>query len=1398
MDGTPWLSPSHLKSLHHVRPVTSLLRWVALLLLPFAGLAAPADFKAVTGLGTRLTGGGAGRPQFANILPGLDGPFFEAETSEIALEAIALASEVDEGNGFIRLGFTLRLKNNGQGYYEEVKIEWEPVNAEWTGVGVPVGSALMPDLPPGGMTTRAQPYEVRVPAARRNRTVTEVLAGQRLRPAAIELFQFKERPVAVDAPTDAAFRGESRIGPLAQLSFSTSTPLLASLRPGDLLVESVFVYRLRRNNGSEPGLVPPPVLSDYVCSSDVSADGTTRIFQVVTVAAQGSGVNVTGRHVDILDVLDVGTMVGGALDAIELSQTLPPGVTFRDIYRPAFGNNASSAFTNHDTGVAPDFRRPGPPGEITPRSPLRLLPEFQGRAAFGFGSIHVPFNDVAIAPGITLDGEALLDALNIEIRFRFRRLLSPRITVKLATKTELTMRLTAGAQTRHLLDEERSLFSVPLPTITFAIGPVPIEIAPFFKGKVGVRVDAPTAVIIPIHGSFEAGCVMSWDGSRPPSDQFRYRSFQTSQPLKVSNPMLNDSLAFTASAFFESGLEVQVNRSAGPYVGARVSANFELNPANDPWWSLDFDFKTITQFRLKVLGFDIAALADSVSDAVRFPSPKASGPVPHGSGRPGGAPPGSFNPVSGGETRWARLAGLGAPSALKVARVAGSSEDVFMTTDAMVTPPIVRLDAKGNVVWAKGALLVGPQRIAPTADGGLAFVTGGGTSLVAWLNGAGAPQAARLFQPQDAAGGRQVYYIGAMLAAPTGETYVIGSIALPEGNDVFIAKYAANRDLAFFKRYGTPTLHDAVTGAAFHPSGDLIICGTSDGRPDPAQFSAQRDATLNGGLLMRVTPAGAVVWARRALAPMFYNSVTVAPDGAIFAAGRFAGQTSLDWPGLLVAKHEPAAGDLEKAVLIGEAMSGSNARGLNDDYLAGGRTPHDEANKIVWTANGLYVSGNTIVGSDFATRAPLVMCLTERLSMRWWTAHDSAGSDDTIADLVPTEQGLFTAGITRGLGATPGGEPAPALLGKLPLDGKMEFARGVNSKYLIPSIVQLPAYGVYYPGIATPATGYIGNERITATPVDHRVFNEATTPPSFSDVPLDLSPPQQRDPASTAIAPFISRQPASHAIEPAGTVVFSVGVVATPAPTFQWRFNNANLAGQTGATLVIVGAGPANAGDYTVVVTNSGGTATSAPAALTVAGASSNPGRLSNLSILTPLNAGETMTMGAVLGGAGTSGAKPLLVRAAGPSLAPLGVASFLPDPTMSLIRTSVSPAVTVATNDDWGGTAVLSAVFTSVGAFAFSAPTSRDAAIFQPALASGGYTVEVKDAGTGTGTIIAELYDATPTGAFSSTTPRVVNVSVLKTIAVGTSLTAGFVVGGAASKTVLIRAIGPALGLAP
>ena len=90
-----------------------------------------------------------------------------------------------------------------------------------------------------------------------------------------------------------------------------------------------------------------------------------------------------------------------------------------------------------------------------------------------------------------------------------------------------------------------------------------------------------------------------------------------------------------------------------------------------------------------------------------------------------------------------------------------------------------------------------------------------------------------------------------------------------------------------------------------------------------------------------------------------------------------------------------------------------------------------------------------------------------------------------------------------------------------------------------------------------------------------------------------------------------------------------------------------------------------------------------------------------------------------------------------------------------------------------------------------------QPAAVYNAAQAAGEYTVQVSGVGGATGTVIAELYDATASGAFTTTTPRLVNVSVLKQIGAGETLTAGFVVGGATAKQILIRAVGPTLGTA-
>lgn len=75
---------------------------------------------------------------------------------------------------------------------------------------------------------------------------------------------------------------------------------------------------------------------------------------------------------------------------------------------------------------------------------------------------------------------------------------------------------------------------------------------------------------------------------------------------------------------------------------------------------------------------------------------------------------------------------------------------------------------------------------------------------------------------------------------------------------------------------------------------------------------------------------------------------------------------------------------------------------------------------------------------------------------------------------------------------------------------------------------------------------------------------------------------------------------------------------------------------------------------------------------------------------------------------------------------------------------------------------------------------------------------VQVNGVGGATGTVIAELYDAIQSNTFTTTPPRLINVSVLEQINASEILRAGFVIGGATSRQVLIRTIGPTLAVAP
>ena len=82
--------------------------------------------------------------------------------------------------------------------------------------------------------------------------------------------------------------------------------------------------------------------------------------------------------------------------------------------------------------------------------------------------------------------------------------------------------------------------------------------------------------------------------------------------------------------------------------------------------------------------------------------------------------------------------------------------------------------------------------------------------------------------------------------------------------------------------------------------------------------------------------------------------------------------------------------------------------------------------------------------------------------------------------------------------------------------------------------------------------------------------------------------------------PAITLQPQSLTVNDGGNATFTVAATGAIPLSYQWLFNGGTIGGATTNSYIINDAQPADAGSYSVVVTNSDGSATSAMAVLTV------------------------------------------------------------------------------------------------------------------------------------------------------------------------------------------------------
>ena len=81
--------------------------------------------------------------------------------------------------------------------------------------------------------------------------------------------------------------------------------------------------------------------------------------------------------------------------------------------------------------------------------------------------------------------------------------------------------------------------------------------------------------------------------------------------------------------------------------------------------------------------------------------------------------------------------------------------------------------------------------------------------------------------------------------------------------------------------------------------------------------------------------------------------------------------------------------------------------------------------------------------------------------------------------------------------------------------------------------------------------------------------------------------------------PGLLSSPSSQNVVAGSSVTLQVSATGTGPFGYQWRLNGTNIIGATNSFLTLSNFGPGNAGSYTVIVSNFGGSTITAPAVLT-------------------------------------------------------------------------------------------------------------------------------------------------------------------------------------------------------
>ena len=267
-------------------------------------------------------------------------------------------------------------------------------------------------------------------------------------------------------------------------------------------------------------------------------------------------------------------------------------------------------------------------------------------------------------------------------------------------------------------------------------------------------------------------------------------------------------------------------------------------------------------------------------------------------------------PILLSETTW----GGAANDVTEGAAVApdGSSYLVGLTTSFGGSAPklfTVKFDATGSLVWQRTwdgpAQFSGDEgRDAAVASDGAVYVTGstfvdGNGALLLKFDSEGTLLWQRVFGGNASGEG--------VVVGSDGSVYVTGAARDAGGADnLFVARFSPEGTVVWFKEWGNDGFSEQGQGIAIGPDGDVYVAGVAPRPDDPFQF--RFDAVV-----LKIDPAGNLVWQRAfpdGDQTDARGGIDVAPDGSVYVGGGFQGPSGSSFVNEGLMLNITSAGDL--------------------------------------------------------------------------------------------------------------------------------------------------------------------------------------------------------------------------------------------------------------------------------------------------------------------------------------------------------------------------------------------------------------------------------------------------------------------------------------------------------